>query len=258
MAPLRTALGIELMFVVDGEKHTSVAIVELLTSKSIVRLRVLLLTYERRLEIYMKKRSRRFVGTVLACLALCGTTASLQAQTAAENADDKAEAKKQAGASVEISLADGTIKMMSPKGWESKKPRFPQMIKYEFVAPADAKKDAPTARITLGGTGGSVAANIARWKGQFEGLDKKSELTKFDASKLTVHWADLRGSYKDTMGAPPFAGRAPTIREDYRMLGAFIETKKGGLQYIKMIGPASVVDAFVKPMKKMLEDLKTK
>lgn len=206
----------------------------------------------------MMKRSRQFAGTVLASFALCGFSASLHAQATAEKTDKKSDAKMEAGSPVEISLADGTVTMLSPKGWESKKPRFPQMIKYEFVAPVGAKKDEPTARVTLGGTGGSVEANIARWKGQFEGLDKKSEVTKFEASKQTVHWADLRGSYKDTMGAPPFAGRAPTIREDYRMLGAFIETKKGGLQYIKMIGPASVVDEFAKPMKKMLEELKSK
>ncbi|GAB5404897.1 MAG: hypothetical protein Aurels2KO_31280 [Aureliella sp.] len=160
--------------------------------------------------------------------------------------------------SMEISLAGGKIKMMSPEGWEQKKPRFPQMIKYEYAIPAGAKEGEPTARITFSAAGGSVDANIKRWKSQFEKLDKKSEVTKFQASKQTVHWADLRGSFKDTMGAPPFAGRPPKIREGYRMLGAIIETKESGLQFVKVIGPAAVVDKYAEGTKKMLKELKSK
>ncbi len=193
---------------------------------------------------------------VLALATLCWAAATPFVVGQETKGKDAKESKDSATKPVEISLADGKITMKSPEGWESKTPRFPQMIKYEFVIPAGAKEGEPTARITFSAAGGSVDANVSRWKSQFESLDKKSEVTKFEASKQTVHWADLRGSFKDTMGAPPFAGRPPKIREGYRMLGAIIETKEAGLQFVKVIGPAVVVDKYAEATKKMLKELK--
>jgi len=170
--------------------------------------------------------------------------------------DESAKDKKKSGKPTKISLPEYKLTMMSPAEWEKKTPRFPQMIKYEFSAPAGAKEGEPTARITYSVLGGSVEGNIQRWKGQFQKLDeKKSKVTKFVASKKTVHWADLRGSFKDTMGAPPFAGRPPKIRANYRMLGAIVELD-GKLLFIKATGPEKVVTKFADSMEKMLKEMK--
>lgn len=201
----------------------------------------------------------------LALLANCFVGASIAQDSATKEAGDKAQTelkdesksgKKKAGKPTKISLPEYKLTMMSPAEWEKKTPRFPQMIKYEFSAPAGAKEGEPTARITYSVLGGSVEGNIQRWKGQFQELDeKKSKVTKFEAAKKTVHWADLRGSFKDTMGAPPFAGRPPKIRDDYRMLGAIVELD-GKLLFIKATGPEKVVDKFAKSMEKMLKEMK--
>ena len=61
------------------------------------------------------------------------------------------------------------------------------------------------------------------------------------------------------MGAGPFApSQAPKIRENYRMLGAIIETKGMGNHYVKITGPAETVEKLAEGFKKMLKELKVK
>ena len=84
-------------------------------------------------------------------------------------------------------------------------------------------------------------------------------MEKFDADGQTIHWVDIPGTFKDTMGAGPFApSKAPTMRENYRMLGAIIETKGMGNHYVKITGPAETVEKLAEGFKKMLKELKVK
>lgn len=53
--------------------------------------------------------------------------------------------------------------------------------------------------------GGSIEDNINRWYGQFEQADgkstkDKSKTEKFDVAGNTVHWVDIPGNFKETMG----------------------------------------------------------
>ncbi len=163
-----------------------------------------------------------------------------------------------------VELADGKIQLVAPADWVKVQPKS-NIVQYEFSAPKLEEKDkAQAARITFTASGGTIDQNIERWYGQFEQPDKsatkdKAKVEKFDVDGQTVHWVDIPGTFKDTMGAGPFApSKAPTLRENYRMLGAIIETKGMGNHYVKITGPAETVEKLAEGFKKMLKELKVK
>lgn len=170
-----------------------------------------------------------------------------------------------------IELAGGKLVLEVPKEWKKEKPKS-QIVQYEFSAPVakDAEEDKaekpdPTkqARITIMGSGGGVEANLERWYGQFEqpnGGDTAdvAKVEEMEVSGQKVHYVDITGSFKDTMGAGPFSGAKPVLREDYRMLGAIIETKELGDYYVKITGPAAVLEELNDSFKEMLKGLKAK
>lgn len=163
-----------------------------------------------------------------------------------------------------VELADGKITLLAPQEWVQAKPKS-NIVQYEFSAPKLEEKDKDkAARITFTASGGTIEDNIIRWYGQLEQPDKsatkdKAKVEKFDADGQTIHWVDIPGTFKDTMGAGPFApSKAPTMRENYRMLGAIIETKGMGNHYVKITGPAETVEKLAEGFKKMLKELKVK
>ena len=179
----------------------------------------------------------------LACL--CSTAAPSHAQEATK-----------------IELADGKVEMIVPADWKKIEPKS-RIVEYEFSAPADAKEGDEKARITIMPAGGSVDANIERWYGQFEQPDGKSTkdkatIEKFDVDGLTVHWVDIPGSFKDSMGGGPFSGGKTVLRKDYRMLAAIIVAKDQGQYFVKMTGYKDVVAKLAEGFKKSLKELKAK
>lgn len=183
--------------------------------------------------------------TVIGLVFALSTAASSRAQEAAK-----------------IELADGKVELTAPANWKKMEPKS-RIVQYEFSAPADAKEGDEKARITIMPAGGSVEENIQRWYGQFEQPDgqatkDKATTEKFDVDGLTVHWVDIPGSFKDSMGGGPFSGGKTVLRKDYRMLGAIIITKDQGQYFIKMTGHKDVVAALADGFKKSLKELKTK
>ncbi len=162
----------------------------------------------------------------------------------------------------QIELADGKITLKAPQQWKKEKPKS-SIVEYEFSAPADAKEGDEKARITIMGSGGTIEANIERWYGQFEQPGGKStkdvaKVEKFEAGGQTVHFVDIPGSFKDTMGAGPFSGAKPVLRENHRMLGAIIVTKDGGNYYVKITGNKDVLEKLSEGFKKSLKELEAK
>ncbi len=162
-----------------------------------------------------------------------------------------------------IELAGGKLVMQMPKEWKQEQPKS-RIVQYEFSAPADAKEDdAQTARITIMGAGGGVEANLDRWYGQFEqpgggSTKEKAKLEVFEAGGHKIHFVDVTGSFKDTMGAGPFSGKPAVLRENYRMLGAIIVTEKLGQYFVKITGPDETVAKLTDGFKKMLKKLESK
>ena len=171
-------------------------------------------------------------------------------------------ARSPAQEATKISLGDGQVTIKAPAEWKKVQPKS-NIIEYEFTAPADALEGDEKARITIMAAGGSLDANIERWYGQFEQPDGKStkeraKIDKFTVDELTVHWVDVSGSFKDTMGGGPFSGGKTVLRKDYRMLGAIIVGKQQSQYFIKMTGHQDVVDNLAKSFKKSLEELQAK
>lgn len=126
-----------------------------------------------------------------------------------------------------------------------------RIIQHEFkVGEGDS-----TARLTMMAAGGGIDANIKRWKGQFSGgkkEDQKSE--KIKVGKTDVHLVDANGSYAESMGGGPFFGGKKVQRENYSMAAAIIADPSGRTYFLKLIGPAKVVDA---NREKFIEMIKT-
>lgn len=163
-----------------------------------------------------------------------------------------------------VELSNGKLILAAPADWVQVKPKS-NIVQYEFSAPKlDEKEKDKAARITFTASGGSIEDNLVRWYGQFEQADKsstkdKSKVEKFEVAGQTIHFVDIPGTFKDTMGAGPFApSKAPTLRENYRMLGAIIETKELGNHYVKITGPADTVEKLAEGFKKMLKELVVK
>jgi hypothetical protein len=178
---------------------------------------------------------------------LCLVAVSTAAVFAQEKAGDRT-----------VSLGDGKLTLMAPEGWTKKQPTS-RIVEAEFATPP-AKGDETPGRLTAMGAGGSVQQNVDRWVNQFAGEGDAAAKPKLD--KLTVGGAevqivDLSGTYKDSPGGP-FAGGKTVMRENYRMLGAIIQTKDAGNYFLKLYGPKATINEAEKGFQEMVKSLKVK
>lgn len=206
----------------------------------------------------MLLRSR---SLLLALSLMTGTAACLVSTGFAQDRAAQKEGDAKAAEGKVMELSDGKLILHAPAEWKPVPPKS-RIVEYEFAAPADAKPD-NQARITVMGAGGSIADNINRWYGQFEQPDGSSTKDKSKAEKIqvagqTIHLVDIPGTFKDSGGGPFFQQRPPVMRENYRMLGAIIETKDMGQHFLKVTGPADTVEKLKDGFRKMLEGLEVK
>lgn len=91
------------------------------------------------------------------------------------------------------------------------------------------------------GQGGSVQANIERWKGQFtlNGQPAPAKISKRTVHGLRVTDMDVTGSYSG-MSGPMMTPQSP--KPDSRMLAAIIEGPGGNI-FVKFTGPAKTIAA---------------
>lgn len=151
-----------------------------------------------------------------------------------------------------IQLAGGALTLEAPKSWEKKKPRF-NIIEYEFSAKGPDEESA-AARITIMGAGGSLKANVDRWKSQFRQVTSAKQ-TESKIGGQTVHLIDIKGVYRDRAGGP-FSGGKEKLLPDYRMLGAIVVTDGKGQYFIKIIGPEKTLAKQDKELEAALKTMK--
>jgi hypothetical protein len=170
-------------------------------------------------------------------------------------ADAQEEEKESPAAERIISIAEGRFQMVAPKGWLRKAPRV-RIIEHEFeVPPPEDEEGGRPARLTVMSAGGKVKENIQRWLDQFvqpdgSSTEEQAKIEKLTVADQTVHFVDVAGTYVD-----PFSQAGP--QEDYRLLGAIIETKRGNY-FVKLVGPASTLAAHEQAFKDMLNGLERK
>lgn len=156
----------------------------------------------------------------------------------------------------ELKLADGKISLKVSDTWKKKKPRS-NILEAEYEVPGKDDK-AVAGRLTFSAAGGGVEANIGRWYGQFEqpgGGDssEKAKVDKLEVGGLKVTVVDLTGTFKEQLGGP----LGPTEkRADYRLMGAVVELKGGGIYFVKLTGPNATLSANEEAFKELISSIK--
>jgi hypothetical protein len=134
----------------------------------------------------------------------------------------------------------GGVRWTMPAGWKAEAQKPMRLATYT-VAPGGE-----CGLYYFGpGQGGSVAANLDRWIGQFLQADGKPSKSAAKIAKKTIHGlqvtaVDVSGAYTG-MGGPLAQSNAPAV-PGYRMLGAIVEGPEGSI-FIKFVGPAKTVAA---------------
>lgn len=142
-------------------------------------------------------------------------------------------------------LADSAagLRWTPPVGWKSEAARPMRAATYS-VPPAAG--DATGGEVAINffgpGQGGSVDANIERWKSQVQGPDGKpapATVATRAVRGIAIRTIDATGAYTG-MGGPMMA--SPKVVPGYRLLGAIVEGP-GGHVFVKFAGPAKTVAA---------------
>src|SRR6266481_2408955 len=135
------------------------------------------------------------------------------------------------------------LKWTSPTGWKTEAARPMRAATYT-ISPAAGDTAAAECVVYFFGTGqgGSVDANLERWKGQVLGPDGKpadAKIAKRTIHGLPVTTIDTSGDYSG-MGGP--MAQSKSVQNNYRLLGAIVEGP-GGNVFIKFTGPAKTIAA---------------
>jgi len=142
-------------------------------------------------------------------------------------------------------LADSAagLKWTAPAGWKAEGARPMRAATYTIAPVAGDTGAAECGVYFFGpGQGGSVEANLDRWKGQVVGTDGKpapAQTQKRTIHGLSVTTLDSSGSYTGMAG--PMAG-TQTKQAGYRLLAALVEGPAGNI-FIKFAGPGKTIAA---------------
>ncbi len=128
----------------------------------------------------------------------------------------------------------GGKKMTAPQTWVRKQPRS-AMLLAEFSLP-HVEEDSVDGRLTVMAVGGSVEANIDRWREQFLGKPKKDTQERLDVAGIPVILVDLSGAYSDQHGMSGPVAEQP----QFRMRAAIFDLN-GRQHIIKCYGPAKTM-----------------
>lgn len=154
------------------------------------------------------------------------------------------------GPTVEI----GSFRLTAPEGWVRKQPRSSFTLA-EFSLPR-AEGDTDDARLTVTIAGGTLEANVDRWRGQVGGKDDSTP-EKLDIAGVQVTLVNFSGNFADQHGAMMTAEQPQQPEQQQqgsRLIGAIIPLGDQ-LGFVKCTGPdktvaqhADELRAFVKSM----------
>lgn len=154
----------------------------------------------------------------------------------------------------QIDERDGVVRLdvltlTAPEGWR-RKPVQSSFTLAEFALPGDKGEDTD-GRLTVSTAGGSIDANIERWKTQFVGALEKSKQEQTKAAGLTITLVDFAGEFNDQRG--PFA---PAVkRPGYRMIAAVLPVE-GQLYFVKATGPQKTMEMHAEKIKAFVTSVK--
>lgn len=122
-----------------------------------------------------------------------------------------------------------------PEGWKQMPPAN-QMRLAEILVNDGGGDATKSCNVVFSTAGGDVQSNVTRWAGQMRdasGQGAKADIKTREVGGFKVHTVEFKGAFQGMGDAAP--------RNDWMMRGAIIETS-GGLLFVKMTGPASVME----------------
>jgi hypothetical protein len=135
------------------------------------------------------------------------------------------------------------IRWTAPAGWKAEGPRPMRAATYTIaVVPGEQGPAECVVNYFGAGQGGTVQANVDRWRAQVLGADGKpavATVTVRTVRGLKVTVVDSSGTYTG-MGGPMAAAAKPV--SGYRLLGAIAEGR-GGNVFFKLTGPSKTIAA---------------
>jgi hypothetical protein len=136
------------------------------------------------------------------------------------------------------------VQWKAPSGWVSEPPRPMRAATYDVPGPAGSPERSQCIVYFFGANqGGTVEANLTRWKGQILGSDGKEAAAKVltrTIHGLRVTTMDSSGTYTGMGG--PMAATPVKPAPGYPLLGAIVQAPGGNL-FIKFAGPSGLVGA---------------
>jgi len=151
-------------------------------------------------------------------------------------------------------LADSVagLHWTAPAGWKNEGARPMRAATY-IVAPASGDRASAECVVYFfgEGQGGTVDANIERWKGQFrtpDGHPAAAQIAKRTSHGLTITTIDASGEYSGMGG--PLAGEQRAV-SGYRLLGAIVEGPRGNV-FVKFTGPVKTIAANEKKFEQLV------
>jgi hypothetical protein len=132
------------------------------------------------------------------------------------------------------------LKWTDPAGWPSQGSAPFRVVTYSVPAIPGSEKAECIVYFFGPGQGGTVEANLDRWKGQFSRNGKVAHRTVHGIPVTTI---DLTGTYTATEAMP-----------GYRMLAAIAEGAGGNI-FIRFIGPEKTVTAGLAKYEQLLASL---
>ena len=130
----------------------------------------------------------------------------------------------------------GNFNFDRPSGWKWVVPSS-VMRKAQLSVPGADRGTADVTFFHFGpGQGGGVQANVDRWFAQFGNSNTSQSEEKVDATRV-VH-VQARGTFQSGMPGGP-----TTPLENYALLGAILGDDQNGDVFVKMTGPAAVVES---------------
>jgi len=139
----------------------------------------------------------------------------------------------------------GSMYMKAPESW-ARKPTASAFVLAEFSLP-HAEEDADDGRLTVTSVGGSVEANVDRWRGQFGGKPEHDSQEKIEIGGVPVVLIDFSGTYDAQHGG--MGPAAPAAEPTASRMRAAIFSVKGQQFIIKCTGPEKTMtqhaDAFL-------------
>lgn len=112
----------------------------------------------------------------------------------------------------------------------------------EFIVSSSSEESAEVVVYFFGkGQGGSVDANLVRWKAQFsspDGSPVPETIVRDSAGPFPITIAEFRGNYQRGVGA----GSADSVRIGQTLVAGIVETPRGTL-FIQLFGNSARVSA---------------